>query len=173
MSLSNEMATFFKKEELIGLFFFGLVMVDFIIRIVNTSFPLQISHFKKILFTTAVFVISVVLLICSRIYNAFWLSIVACVTTGLATSFGDSTIVGFIKALNPDFFSGYSSGTGMSGFLGALYFLLLKFFDVSLVYILISLLLVYHLYSLSFYLVLRMKTQMQNEEIDTLDNQGE
>lgn len=115
MSLSNEMATFFNREQLIGMFFFGLEVIDFIVRTVNSTFLLQIPHFKKILFISAVFVVSVALLICSRVYNAFWLSIVACVTTGLATSLGDSTIIGFVKALNPDFFSGYSSGTGMMG----------------------------------------------------------
>lgn len=61
----------------------------------------------------------------------------------------------------------------MSGFPGALYFLLLKFFDVSLVYILVSLLLAYPLYSLCFYLVLRMKTQMRNEELAVFDDRGE
>jgi battenin len=107
----------------------------------------------------------------SQYYENFSLAIVACFCTGFSTSLGDSVIIGFIKGFDASFFSGYSSGTGFSGLFGALWYLLLKFFDVPFHYVLALLLIGYPVYGISFYNVLKTKHDMVMDSYQKMGDQ--
>ena len=51
--------------------------------------------------------------------NSYWICLVFIVILGGTSSFGESSLVGYIRRYPPELVDGWSSGTGMAGILGA------------------------------------------------------
>ena len=144
-----------------GIFSFSMVFIAMLLRVVNSRYLMKIKHQYKIWCAIVFSVLSIGFLILSKQIQLFGFTIVSCLLVGFSISLGDCTIIGFMKCFPAIIFSGYSSGTGMSGVVGATFYLVLKFFSVPFEYIVLSLLVFYPIYGLCFYLVMRLKVQLE------------
>lgn len=154
----------------------ALVFFGMIIKFCNTRFLIKIKHKYKNWATIIIWVISIGFLLLSKFCKVFALSILASVLVGLGTGMGDITVLGFMKCFPPIIISGYSSGTGMSGIVGASLYLIFKSFNVSFTKTVLSLLAFYPVYGLCFFLVIRMKLEMdalENEYIEQMPEKNQ
>ena len=78
-----------------------------------------------------------------------------------------------MKCFPPIILSGYSSGTGMSGVLGATLYLIFKLCNVSFTKTVLSLLVFYPIYGLCFFLIIRMKLAMKSKTQQVLLEQSQ
>ena len=101
-------------------------------RVLNSAWLLKYRHLPRIVANFIFILFGFILLILGTYYCEnpdftkkirnffFYLSLVGCMFYGIASSFGDSTILGYLKCLPPDILVGYTSGTGISGLVGAI-----------------------------------------------------
>lgn len=173
LSFSNDIAIEFDKKDLMSFFSSSLVFFGCFVRIFNTRFLLKIKHKYKNWVTIVIWANSIILLIVGKYTKLFGLTIVASICVGIGTSLGDCTIIGFMKCFPPKIISGYSSGTGMSGIIGAALYLLFKLFNVSFLTTVLSLLVFYPVYGVCFLLVIRMKLNMHKTTQSLILNKQE
>ena len=142
----------------------SLVVFALLINFLNSGFLLKVKHRHKLLATIVLWSVSIGLFILARYLRLFVLTLLASLIAGAGTSLGEVTILGFMKCLPPLIISGFSTGTGLGGFLGATLYFGLKSFDVSINATLLSILPFYPIYALSFCMVLRMQTSRQTND---------
>jgi battenin len=82
---------------------------------------------------------------------------VGCLFLGLGTSIGGLVVLGFIKCFPPIIFSGFSSGTGFAGLLGATCYLFLKYCNASFEFVLSFIAFLYPIYFFAFRSLLKCK----------------
>ena len=92
-----------------------------------------------------------------KLFPNFFLIIFATIIIGTSQILGELTIIGFIKCFPPIIFSGYSSGTGISGFIGASLYLGFKMYNVSFTNTLLCLLILYPIFGTAFMFIIRLK----------------
>jgi battenin len=172
ISFSNDISKEFHKEDLMNFFTSSLVFFGLLIKVFNTRFLIKIKHKYKNWFTIFIWVVSLGLMLLGKNCGVFGLTIVASILVGLGTGLGDITNLGFMKCFPSIILSGYSSGTGMSGVAGAVMYLIFKLVGVSFNKTILSLLVFYPIYGICFFLVIRMKLQMQAKSQDYLKEIG-
>jgi battenin len=99
------------------------VSVGLGVRMLNMC-CLETRASARISATGAVFLVGYAMLALS-VFHSFWACIVAIVLLGAANSFGESVVLGYLQGFPPAITGAWSSGTGMAGVGGALYYLLL------------------------------------------------
>ena len=73
--------------------------------------------------TTGINAFGIAILTISPQIGSFWIAIGAIVLIGSACSFGESVILGYLKAFPQRYTGAWSSGTGLAGVAGSLYYL--------------------------------------------------
>ena len=121
---------------------------------------MKFKHQTKIWVVIIILNVGVGFLFLAKGINQFCFVILACLLIGLGTSLGTIVVLGFIKCFPPMVFSYYSTGTGFSGVLGAILYLLLKIYGFSFDAVLIVMLFFYPLFGVAFYLMIRVKVKI-------------
>ena len=140
------------NDKLISYYPLALIALDSLSRFINSRFFITVSYFKRILFLTIYFYFGYIFLfiILSIIDNStgfnqklsFILTLIPAIIMGTGQAFGEATFLGYIRIFPKNYISGWSSGTGLSGIVGAslsLFFKLIdKEFDLKYLYLIIS-----------------------------------
>lgn len=123
---------------------------------INSRFFIKVSHKKRIFFLSFyLFTAYLSLFIILRVFNndktknefnddkkqnvlGFCLTLIPSFIMGTGYAFGESTVLGYLKAFPKDLVGGWSSGTGLSGLTGGTLNLLVKIFKVDLQYLYIG-----------------------------------
>jgi battenin len=100
--------------------------------------------------------------------EAFFLSLIPSFIMGTGSAFGEATILGYLRNFPKDFVSGWSSGTGLAGVIGALVTLVFHKMDIKpkTMYLVISP--VCLIYFFSFFFVERLYSSYLSEMKDQL-----
>ena len=117
------LANSFNDGNLTGMVSWANVMIGIGARSLNMA-CLSIPTNKRFIFAAVVFSLSYAALALS-VRVSFFVSIVSIVVIGGACSVGESIILGYLKNYPASVTGGWSSGTGMAGVGGSLYYLLL------------------------------------------------
>ena len=116
------LADSFNDRKLTGFVQWANVAVGIFVRTLNMYFLYVPANFRFLCVALA-FLTGYTILAISVYFN-FWLSIFAIVAIGGACSFGESLLLGYMKNYPATVTGGWSSGTGMAGVGGSLYYLL-------------------------------------------------
>ena len=117
------LADSFGEDKLAGVVPWANVAMGMVARMLNMSL-LDKSAFSRILAAAIVFFAAYILLFAS-VYCSFLVAILAIVLIGGACSLGESVLLGYMKGFPAQVVGGFSSGTGMAGVAGALYYMAL------------------------------------------------
>ncbi|KAL0227963.1 hypothetical protein RCL1_004106 [Eukaryota sp. TZLM3-RCL] len=131
LSAAKSLAKFFHQEEYLGLIVFANVGSGILIRIINTYFFNSIRYSTRIYFNTLLMITALVGMYFVERFNFFFL--LGCIILlGTASSLGESVVLCFIKQYSSDLMlvSGWSSGTGFSGVVGSLLYLICSNFNI-------------------------------------------
>lgn len=122
-------------------------------KFLNASYFLRVEHTKRIHGIAFITTVSY-LLVAYCVYNSdhvssFWLSLIGTLGIGFSCGMGESTTLGYIKALPSELVGFYGSGTGGSGILGAGVVLALAFIGIKdyILFLMASLIMVPYIYS--------------------------
>jgi hypothetical protein len=102
------------------------------VRIINSKYLLKFEHMTKILWVSIAWTCGFLTffgsfqLVGVNDTLGFVISLFASIICGAFTSVGNSTIIGYMKAIPAEFVLGWSSGTGIAGITGSGTYLLLK-----------------------------------------------
>jgi battenin len=113
-------------KSLIGVVNWALVAMGFLARGANAFYLDHLTARKRTSFTCIGFFVGMLLLVLSPQTGSFWVAIVGIVIIGGACSFGESVILGYLKAFPVSLTGAWSSGTGMAGIGGSLWYLALS-----------------------------------------------
>ena len=116
---SSAIAEAFGKKSLMGYFLFLMKGSGVISRYVNGACCVNISHIRRMLMVT-VFSIFSFLLIAIAAENTqdilfFYVALFSSIFMGIAQSFGEACVLGFLKAFPLNMISDFASGLGFSG----------------------------------------------------------
>ena len=162
LSFSNKIAIDFQNEKLMTLFSMSLVIIALFLQVFYTRFFLRIKHKHKIWAVIVFYFISVALIITGYHFKIFLLICIAATIVGISQMLGELTIIGFLKCFPPIVFAGYSSGSGVSGFIGATMYLMFRIFGISFTTTLLSLLLFYPIFGIAFSWVIQLKLEIES-----------
>lgn len=146
-----------------SLFSGSQVFLSIFVRILNTRYLVRFRHKTRIWMAVGMWALSCLFNIIAYLTNQFWLSIIGTLLVGVGTGIGDGTNYGFMKCFPPIIVSGFSSGTGMSGIVGSSIYLVFKMMSIEFTPTLITLFLFYPVYILCFYMVVRIKRQIEDK----------
>ena len=93
---------------------------------------------------------------------------------GVCQALGEAVMLGFLKAFPSNFVGMFSSGTGLAGFFGAIYVLIMTSFDINPVYLYLGMIIpTFIIYYFSFnYISGKRHELLANFEEDTLRNEN-
>ena len=109
----------------------ALVSCGLIVRWTNAAYLEHVSAKRRTFGTCVISLIGLVILVASPLTGSFWVAIVAIVFLGSACSFGESVILGFLRSFPSQCTSAWSSGTGIAGVGGSLWYLALSSANLS------------------------------------------
>ena len=141
--LSREMG----MNSLMGLYPIATIICSSAARLFNSKFLINISHKKRIIFLSFyLFTAYIALFVILRLFKGttehqtlgFCLTLIPSFIIGTGYAFGESTILGYLKAFPKDLVGGWSSGTGLSGLIGACLNLVCKSVNIDLQYLYIG-----------------------------------
>ena len=142
----------------------SMVFLSVIGRYFYSKYGLKYKHKNKMWSVIVMWTLAIMIMFIAKIISSFTLVLISCLLIGLGTSIGSLVVIGFIKCFPPEIFSGYSAGTGFSGVLGAVLYLLLKLFDFSFDTILLVMVLFYPFFGLAFYGIIKIKVLIITEK---------
>ena len=148
---SNDMAKDFHKEKFMSIFSLFSVVFAISIRMINAKWMLHIRHRTKNILVICFFVCGVSFMLLAKSTNTFTLTLFGSIFFGAGTSLGESNNLGFLKGFPPSMSGAYSSGTGLSGVIGSVFYLLLKLFHFSFYTVNLLILIFYPFYAFVFY----------------------
>jgi len=169
ISSAQQFASKLDDDRLIAFYPLALIIFNSISRLINSKYCITVSYFKRALGLSLYFCFGYVFLFTvltivdnSKNFNqklAFFLTLIPAVIMGTGQSFGEATFLGYIRTFPEDYVSGWSSGTGFAGVVGASLSLLFKLinenFDLKNLYLIISPIAI--LYFFAFYITYRIK----------------
>ncbi len=96
-------------------------------------------------------------------YKAFFFSLIPSLIMGTGSGFGEAVILGFLRNFPKEFVSGWSSGTGLAGVIGAAVTLIFHYNDIKprSMYLFISPVCI--IYFISFFLVNKFYKEFKND----------
>ena len=110
------------SKSLIGVINWALVGLGLAARGANMFMEKSTPKFRTAI-TTGINAFGIAILTISPQIGSFWIAIGAIVLIGSACSFGESVILGYLKAFPQRYTGAWSSGTGLAGDAGSLYYL--------------------------------------------------
>lgn len=110
---------------------FGLSEIVFgsLVRFVNSKYLINIKHSYRLIANSIVMIVAYLLLAAitiKPIAASFYIALLCALLHGMTSSFGESTILGFLKGFPSKLVGRFSSGTGMAGVFGSGIFLVLQ-----------------------------------------------
>jgi MFS family permease len=147
-----------------GLLSGSMVFLSVIGRYFYSKYGLKYKHKNKMWSVIIMWTISIFIMFLAKLISSFVLVLISCLLIGLGTSIGSLVVIGFIKCFPASVFSGFSIGTGVSGLLGAILYLLLKLFNFSFDSILLVMLLFYPFFGLAFYGIVKIKVLITSQD---------
>ena len=156
-------------DKLIAFYPLALIIFDFFSRFINSKFCITISYFKRVLglsiyFCFGYFLLFIILTIIDNKNDfnqkiAFILTLIPSIIMGTGQAFGEVTFLGYIRTFHENYVSGWSSGTGLAGIVGALLSIIFKLlnekFNLKNLYLILSL--VTALFFFAFYITFKVK----------------
>ena len=109
-------------KSLIGVINWALVGLGLAARALNMFMETWSARLRTAITSTVNF-IGVAILTISPQTGSFWIAIGSIVMIGSACSFGESVILGYLKVFPQRYTGAWSSGTGLAGVAGSLYYL--------------------------------------------------
>ena len=111
------------------LYLLSTILFSGVTRFINSKYLIKINHMHRLTFNSFYIFLSYLLVAAVTIWEVpggFALSLVGAVMHGTSMSFGESTILGFMKGYPSKLVGAFSSGTGFAGAGGAGIIMLLK-----------------------------------------------
>ena len=171
---SNDLAKQFNKTSIMTIFHAFMIIFAISTRIINAKYLLNIRHRIKNLIVVACFCIGVVSMLIAYWKNIFILTLVTMLFFGIGTSLGEANNLGFLKGFPAETSAGYTTGTGLSGLLGTVFYFLLKLFHFSFYAVNLSILVFYPFYIFSFHYACILKKKISKYSNQNLSfKQGE
>ena len=93
------------------------------------------------------------LFLCINGKAGFWLSLIPCIILGTGCSFGESTMLGYLRNYPKSLVAGWSSGTGLAGIAGTLIYIMMNSLKVEKKFMFLILTILPITYLGSFYLI--------------------
>jgi hypothetical protein len=96
---------------------------------VNSIYLINITHKKRLIGTYICFSTAFFMLAMCTLTNEKWgffVSLLACMIIGCATSIGENVVLGFMKAFPSNLVGGWYTGTGGSGIFSATLYLIMR-----------------------------------------------
>ena len=140
---------FDNSKSLIGVINWALVGLGLAARATNMFMETWSARLRTSI-TSCVNLIGIAILTLSPQLGSFWIAISAIVLIGSACSFGESVILGYLKVFPQRYTSAWSSGTGLAGVAGSLYYLGLSSASLSDPLIFATMLVLIPIYWLAF-----------------------
>merc|ERR1740139_27974 len=139
-----------------------MVVFAILIKLVNIKYLLHITHRTKNLMVICSMVLGGICMVTAFAARIFVFTLFGCLFFGLGTSLGESTNLGFLKGFPNWVSGGYTSGTGLSGLIGTVFYFLLKLFHFSFYAVNLSIFIFYPIYAFVFYRVCVLKKRLEN-----------
>jgi len=172
---SQQFANKLDDDKLIAFYPLALIILNSISVFINSKFCITVSYFKRALGLSCYFFfgyfflfIALTIIDNSKNFNkksAFLLTLIPAVIMGTGEEFGEATFVGYTRTFPGEYVSGWSSGTGFAGVVGASLSLLFKLinekYDLKYLYLIISPITI--LYFFSFYTTFRIKKSIDEK----------
>lgn len=132
-------------------------------RAFYSKFMIKIRHQIKIWMVIAIWTFGIFLLFFAKYTSIFSFVLISCMMIGVGCTLGTLAVLGFLKCFPANLFSGYSTGTGVSGILAAVLYLYMKFDQFSFDSILLVMMLFYPFYGLGFYFVINIRKKLEEK----------
>eukprot|EP01113_Clastostelium_recurvatum_P040021 TRINITY_DN6178_c0_g1_i4.p1 TRINITY_DN6178_c0_g1~~TRINITY_DN6178_c0_g1_i4.p1 ORF type:complete len:443 (-),score=104.66 TRINITY_DN6178_c0_g1_i4:40-1341(-) len=124
-SAAQSLAQSFDASDLLGLILWANIAFGFFARIINAFFLERIPYTYRVLANAVLMGLGMAGVAIS-INIGFWFCLLSIVITGIASSFGESVLLGYMKGYPSEIVNGWSSGTGMAGVAGSMSYILLS-----------------------------------------------
>lgn len=121
---SRSLAESFNKLQLLGVLQYSLVAAGLPLRALNAFVCYRFSTHTRIQLTGLCFLVGYLGLTIAPFFS-FEFAIASILLIGAACSFGESVLLGYLRKFPVPVTSGWSSGTGMAGVGGALFYMML------------------------------------------------
>ena len=164
---AQQFAKKLNNQSLIACYPLALNCLSSLTRFINSKFCITFSYFKRLLgltiyFCTGCISLFIILTVIQSYEDfdtnlAFFLTLLPSIMMGTGLSFGEATILGYIRIFPKDYVSGWSSGTGLAGLVGASLSLIFKYFSFDLKNLYLFITPVYIFYFLAFFLTFKLK----------------
>jgi len=118
----QSLARYFNNEKNIGLILWANIAFGFAARLLNTFVLEKVSPKLKITVNTIIMAAGLIGVALS-VYVNFAFCIVSIALIGISSSFGESVILSYMKQFPSDLVNGWSSGTGIAGVSGTLFYI--------------------------------------------------
>ena len=145
-SASQDMASKFKKDGKNAAFQMCLSLFGGVVRILNSKYLLHYKHYSKMMTTAIAYSLGFLFLFFSYtlgdmeyFQTGFLFSLIGTIIIGFFNILADGTMIGFMKAFHPYYFSGFSAGTGISGVTAPGLYLIFKMIGLEIDWICILL----------------------------------
>ena len=141
---SQQLTDNFDNKNIIALYPLALIGFSSLARFINSKFCIKISYTKRLLGLSLYFFsgyISLFIILNTISENddvstfKFFLTLIPTIIMGTGSSFGEATMLGYIKNFPSNFVAGWGSGTGFAGVTGATISLFSKKYDLKLKYL--------------------------------------
>ncbi|GAM25239.1 hypothetical protein SAMD00019534_084140, partial [Acytostelium subglobosum LB1] len=121
----QSLAEFFHNSKNIGLILWANIAFGFVARMLNTFVLEKISTRAKITFNVVIMATGLVGVAMS-VYVNFWFCLACISLIGIGSSFGESVLLVYLKQFPSEMVNGWSSGTGVAGVSGSLFYIALS-----------------------------------------------
>jgi len=118
---SHSMANAFNMQNLMPLYQLFLISASGCVRFLNAKFLIKIEHKKRLIFNTFYLTVGYIIIGSVAIHYTevgFAFSLLASLILGSGSTFGESTVLGFLKGYPSELVVGWASGTGFAGISG-------------------------------------------------------
>ena len=140
---SQQLTNKFENKNLVALYLTSLILFSSFTRFINSKFCIKITYTKRLFGLSMYFFIGYISLFMilnsnnkdNNNNNKIFLTFIPAIIMGTGTSFGESTMLGYIKNFPKDYLVGWGSGTGFAGFIGSFISLMCKLNDWELKYL--------------------------------------
>ncbi|KAK5579952.1 hypothetical protein RB653_009641 [Dictyostelium firmibasis] len=118
----SNLANFFNNQKNIALILWANIAFGLVSRLINTFLIENVNPKLKIV-ANCIFMIIGLVGVALSVYVNFGFCIAAIAFVGIASSFGESVILSYMKKFPAELVNGWSSGTGIAGVCGSLFYI--------------------------------------------------
>ncbi|KAN0037859.1 hypothetical protein ACTA71_000030 [Dictyostelium dimigraforme] len=119
---SSNLANFFHNQKNIAFILWSNIAFGLVSRLINTFLIENVNPKLKIA-VNCIFMIIGLVGVALSVYINFGFCIAAIAFVGIASSFGESVVLSYMKKFPAELVNGWSSGTGIAGVCGSLFYI--------------------------------------------------